>query len=69
MFTSTKEEVEKTEEGAVTKDLLETAQQCVKAMDANIMKLKKEFAKITKKSNEKLARKQSCVSGLGTSHK
>lgn len=39
-FTTTKEEVDNTGEGAITQDLLNTTQQCIAEMDADIVKLK-----------------------------
>ncbi len=68
-FTTTKEEVDNSKEGAISKDLLEIAQNYVEEMDADITKMKQDFTRIKQKLHEKIAYKKASASGSRMSHK
>ena len=49
--------------------MLETAQECVKAMNNEVTGLRERFAQTSQESKEKLQQEKTAVSGSGMSHK
>ena len=49
--------------------MLETAQECVEAMNNEVAGLRVRFARTSQEAKEKLQQEKLVVRGLGTSHK
>ena len=68
-FTSRKSEIDSTEDPLISQVMLEVAQDCVEAMDKDVVGLREIFARTSQEDKEKLQKEKPDVSGLGTSHK
>ena len=68
-FTTSKSEIDSTEDPLISQVMLEAAQYCVKAMDKDVTGLRERFVRTSQESKEKLQQEKPAVSGSGTSHK
>ena len=68
-FTTSKSEIDSIENPLISQVMLEAAQDCVKAMDKDVTRLKERFARTSQEAKEKLQQEKPAVSGSGASHK
>ena len=68
-FTTSKSEIDDTEDSIISQAMLEAAQDCVKAMEKEVMGLREIFTRTSEESKEKLEQEKPAVSGSGMSHK
>ena len=68
-FTTSKIEIDSTEDPLISQVMLEAAQDCVEAMDKDVVGLRERFARTSQEAKEKLQQENPVVSGSGTSHK
>ena len=58
-----------TEDSSISQAMLETAQECVEAMEKEVAGLQQIFTRISQEFKEKLQQEKLVVSGSGVSHK
>ena len=63
-FTTSRSDTEVTKDSSISQAMLETAQECVEAMEKEVAGLREKLTRTSQKAKEKIA-----VSGSGTSHK
>ena len=68
-FTTSKSDIDDTEDSIISQAMLEMAQECVAVMDKDIAGLRERLTRISQEANEKLQQEKPAVSGSGTSHK
>ena len=69
-FTTSKSEIDEfTEDSSISQAMLETAQECVEAMNNEVVGLQERFARTSQEAKEKLKQEKPAVSDLGKSHK
>ena len=68
-FTTSKSEIDSTEDPLISQVMLEAAQDCVEAMDKDVAGLREIFARTSQEAKEKLQQENPTVSGSRTSHK
>ena len=68
-FTTSRIEIEITEDSSISQAMLETAQECVEAMNNEVAGLRERFARTLQEAKEKLQQEKPAVSGSGASHK
>ena len=68
-FTTSKSEIDDTEDSIISQAMLEAAQDCVEAMDKEVAGLREIFARTSQESKEKLQQDKPDVSGSRMSHK
>ena len=68
-FTTSKSEIDSTEDPLISQVILEATQDCVEAMDKDVTGIRERFTRTSQESKEKLQKEKLDVSGSGTSHK
>ena len=68
-FNASKSEIDDTKDSIISQVMLEMAQDCVEAMDKQVVGLQEIFARTSQEAKEKLQQKKPAVSGSGMSHK
>ena len=68
-FTTSRREIDATEDSSISQATLEAAQECVKAMQKEVTRLQQKLTKTSQEAKEKLQQEKPTVSGSGTSHK
>ena len=68
-FTTSRSDIEVTEDSSISKAMLETAQECVEAMEKEVAGLRQRFTRTLQEAKEKLQKKKPAISGSRTSHK
>ena len=68
-FTTSKIEFEVTEDSSISQAMLEMAQECVEAMEKEVIGLQQRFTRTSQEAKEKLQQEKPTVSGSGMSHK
>ena len=68
-FTTSKSDIDDTEDSIISQAILEMAQECVEAMDKEVAGLRERFTRTSQEAKEKLQQENPTVSGSGTSHK
>ena len=58
-----------TEDSSISQAMLETAQECVDAMNNEVAGLQVRFARTSQEAKEKLQQEKPAISGSGVSHK
>ena len=58
-----------TKDSIISQAMLQTAQECVEAMDKEVTGLREIFTRTSQEAKEKLQQEKPGVSGLGMSHK
>ena len=68
-FNTRKSKIDSTEDPMITQVMLEVAQDCVEAMDKEVVGLQERFIRTSQEAKEKLQQEKPAVSGSGASHK
>ena len=68
-FTTSRSETKVTEDSSISQAMLETAQECVEAMEKEVAGLRQRFTRTSQEAKEKLQQEKPVVSGSGASHK
>ena len=68
-FTNSKNVINSIEDPMITQVMLTAAQDCVEAMDNDVVKMKEKFTRISQEAKKKLQMKKSVAGGSGMSHK
>ena len=68
-FTTSRSDTEVIEDSSMIQSMLETAQECVEAMNKEVTGLQVRFIRASQEAKEKLQQEKPAVSGSRTSHK
>ena len=68
-FTTSKSDIDDTEDFIISQAMLEMAQECVKAMNKEVAGLCERFIRTSQEAKAKLWQEKPVVSGSGMSHK
>ena len=68
-FTTSKSEIDDTEDANISQAMLEMAQECVEAMNNEVAGLRVRFTRTSQESKEKLQQERPASSGSRMSHK
>ena len=68
-FTASKSVIDNTKDSMISQVMFEAAQDCIEAMDKDVVGLKERFARTSQEAKEKLQQEKPTFSGLGMSHK
>ena len=68
-FTTSKSDIDDTEDSSISQAMLEIAQECVEVMNKEVAGLSETLTKTSQESKEKLQQEKPAVSGSGMSHK
>ena len=68
-FTISKSKIDDIEESIISQAMLEAAQDCVEAMDKEVVGLRERFTRTSQEAKEKIQQEKLAVSGSGMSHK
>ena len=68
-FTTTRNEIDATEDSSISQAMLESAQECVETMEKEVAGLRQKLTKTSQEAKEKVQQEKPAVSGSRTSHK
>ena len=68
-FTTSKSDIEFTEDSSISQAMLEMAQECVEVMNKEVTGLHERLTKNSREAKEKLQQEKPAVRGSGMSHK
>ena len=68
-FTTSKTEIDDTEDSSIIQAMLEMAHECVEAMEKEVAGLRQRFTRTSQEAKEKLQQEKPAISGSGASHK
>ena len=68
-FTTSKSEIDDTEDSSISQATFEAAQECVKSMEKEVIGLRQRFTRTSQEAKEKLQQEKLVVCGSGASHK
>ena len=68
-LTTSKSEIDSTEDPMISQVMLKAAQDCVEAMDKDVAGLRERFVRTSQEAKEKLHKEKPDANGSGTSHK
>ena len=68
-FTTSKSDIDDTEDSIISQAMLEMAQECVEVMEKEVGGLQQRFTRTSQEAKVKLQQEKPAVSGSGVSHK